>query len=120
MQNDDKLQQVIVIRKDLTMRKGKMIAQGGHAVAIILINHFNDEQVKHWFSTGQTKICVYVESEEELLRVYNDAQTKNLICCLIEDSGLTEFNGVSTLTCCAIGPASKSQLQPITGHLKLL
>lgn len=120
MSTDEKLQQVIVIRKDLTMRKGKMIAQGSHAVVTSLIENLKDQRVIQWLSTGQTKICLYVESEDELLQVYNNAKDSQFICSLITDSGHTEFNGVPTLTCCAIGPATKNELQPITGHLKLL
>lgn len=72
-----------------------------------------------WKEGSFTKICVYVNSEEELLEVYNKACEANLPAELITDSGLTEFNGVPTLTCLAVGPASKESLEPITGHLPL-
>jgi PTH2 family peptidyl-tRNA hydrolase len=39
---------------------------------------------------------------------------------LIEDAGLTMFNGVKTKTCLAIGPAKDSEIDEITGSLKLL
>lgn len=39
---------------------------------------------------------------------------------LIVDNGKTEFNGVKTPTCLAIGPAEDVDLEPVTGHLKLL
>ena len=117
---NSKLQMVIVIRKDLTMRKGKMIAQACHAVEKIIIDNLENDLIKNWRSTGSTKICVYVNSEEELIVVYQKASRKGLINSSITDLGLTEFNGVPTLTCCAIGPATKEQLEDITGHLKLL
>jgi PTH2 family peptidyl-tRNA hydrolase len=63
--------------------------------------------------------CCYVETEEELLEVYNKAKEKGMISCLITDKGLTEFNGVPTITCCAIGPAWSDELDEITGNLKL-
>lgn len=115
-----KLQQVIVIRKDLNMRKGKMVAQGAHASMKAVLENQQDYRVKSWLSDKFTKICVSVDSEDELLLVYGKAKLSGFICALIEDSGLTEFDGVSTLTCCAIGPAKKEELQSITGHLKLL
>lgn len=116
----NKLQQVIVMRKDLNMRKGKMIAQACHASTKAILENLSDSRVETWLSQAFTKICVSVDSEEELLSVYENAKSFNMICALIEDSGLTEFNGVPTLTCCAIGPATKEELQDITGDLKLL
>jgi PTH2 family peptidyl-tRNA hydrolase len=115
-----KLQQVIVIRKDLTMRMGKIVAQAGHAIEGAIVGNLSDKRVKTWQKTGKTKICVYVESEEELLNIYQTALSRGHIVNLVIDSGLTEFNGVPTKTCCAIGPATKEQLSDITGHLKLL
>ena len=120
MSETSKLQQVIVIRKDLNMRKGKMVAQGSHASTKAILPHLTDWRVKEWLAGAFTKICVSVDSEDELLLVYGKAQITNQICAIIEDSGLTEFNGVPTLTCCAIGPATKEELHNITGHLKLL
>ena len=116
----NKLQQVIVMRKDLNMRKGKMVAQGAHASLSAILENQSDERVKTWLSGVFTKICVCVNSEEELLQVYEYARSAGHICSLIKDSGLTEFNGVPTLTCCAIGPATKEELHDHTGHLKLL
>jgi PTH2 family peptidyl-tRNA hydrolase len=136
--------QMIVMRKDLNMRKGKMIAQGAHSSVAVLLNQGNifhpvsitpwggtevresqfildlTPALKEWITGLFTKICVSVDSEEELMAVYNKAKDSGLLCALITDCGLTEFNGVPTKTCCAIGPASDEELQPITGHLKLL
>jgi PTH2 family peptidyl-tRNA hydrolase len=114
------LQQVIVMRKDLNMRKGKMIAQACHASVKSILENQNDDRVKNWIENNYTKICVSVNSEEELLSVYEKAKSSNMICTLVEDLGFTEFNGIPTLTCCSIGPATKDELQTITGDLKLL
>lgn len=126
--------QVIVMRKDINMRKGKMVAQGSHAslkAVLDLMVHKDEksilhlgqpgyEAIKDWIEGQFTKICVSVNSEAELLEVYNKAKEKGLICSLITDAGLTEFNGVSTITCCAIGPAWSNEVDAITGHLSLL
>jgi PTH2 family peptidyl-tRNA hydrolase len=121
-----KLKQVIVVRKDLNMRKGKMIAQGAHASATIVFNatagsdtHWLDKVVT-WMNQGQKKISVSVDSEQELLEVFKKAQEEGLPVELITDAGHTEFNGVPTKTCCAIGPGLESKVDQITGHLKLL
>lgn len=120
------LKQVIVMRKDLNMRKGKMIAQGAHASATIVFKatagpstHWLD-RVAAWMNTGQRKISVSVDSEQELLEIFQQAQEDGLMAELITDAGHTEFNGVPTKTCCAIGPGPASKIDKITGHLKLL
>lgn len=114
------MKQIIVMRKDLGMRKGKMIAQGAHASLKATLENLEHPSVKAWLSDKFTKICVSVDSEQELFDVYNHAIQEGLISALIIDAGLTEFNGVPTMTCIAVGPASAEELAPITGHLKLL
>jgi PTH2 family peptidyl-tRNA hydrolase len=73
-----------------------------------------------WVKGVFTKICVSVDSEEQLMSIYNFAVLAKLPCALITDSGATEFNGVPTKTCCAIGPAKAELIDQITGELKLL
>ena len=127
--------QVIVMRKDLNMRKGKMVAQGAHAsMAAIIKNGFwrhdlfevpkyvipADEDLKAWLAGSFKKICVSVNSEQELLDIFKKAEEAGLHCALIQDSGLTEFGGVPTYTCCAIGPNMPAAIDEITGNLPLL
>ena len=107
-----KLQQVIVIRKDLNMRKGKMVAQSVHASMKAVIG----SSMEYGLAKSPQKEDFRCNPKS----VYGKAKLSGFICALIEDSGLTEFDGVPTLTCCAIGPATKEELQSITGHLKLL
>lgn len=127
--------QVIVIRKDLKMRKGKISSQASHAsMKAILDNGYiqRDEiglpcyiipmtpEMDSWLAGLFTKICVSVDSEEELLNIYDQAIEAGLICSLIKDAGLTEFGGVPTYTAVAVGPALKEKIDKITGDLKLL
>lgn len=124
--------QVIVMRKDLNMRKGKMIAQGAHASmkAIldwsihepsgISIDLPSDSALENWVNGIFTKVCVSVDSEEELVSIYEKAKEAGLLCSMITDKGLTEFSGVPTKTCCAIGPDWSDDVDKITKHLKLL
>jgi PTH2 family peptidyl-tRNA hydrolase len=123
--------QVIIIRSDLNMRKGKMVAQGAHASLSAILNLkkikftlrnliHNREPLINWFSNSHTKICLQVNSEDELLLVYSFAKDRGLICSLIKDSGKTEFNNVPTYTAVAIGPAWNEEIDKITGNLKLL
>lgn len=112
--------QIIVMRKDLNMRKGKMVAQGAHASMKATLMHLDHPSVKEWLAGPFAKIVVSVDSEQELIAVYNSAISAGLIAALITDAGRTEFNGVATNTCIAVGPATAEELAPITGHLKLL
>lgn len=66
-----------------------------------------------------TKICVSVDSEAELLEIYNQARLIGLVCSLIEDAGLTEFGRKKTLTAVAVGPDQEDKIDTITRHLKL-
>jgi PTH2 family peptidyl-tRNA hydrolase len=128
--------QVIVMRKDLGMRKGKMIAQGAHAsmAAILSLSENSqyeaenkqyvklemDDRVRDWLSGNFKKVCVYVNSEEELITLYNKAKEAGIITALITDSGKTEFNGVPTNTCIAVGPDFEDKIDLVTGGLPLL
>jgi peptidyl-tRNA hydrolase, PTH2 family len=124
--------QIIVVRKDLNMRKGKIAAQSSHASMGSILNyaHKNYEgeliiniekpAVREWLEGRFTKICVSVDSEQELLEIYNKAIEHKVNVKLIKDAGLTEFNGIPTLTCLALGPDYPENIDPITKHLKLL
>lgn len=122
--------QVIIMRKDLNMRKGKLVAQGAHASMGAILGQMTkngntmtldlgDQRLAPWVTGRFKKICVYVNSEQELIDVYNNAKQANLICSLIEDSGLTEFHGVKTLTAVAVGPDQEDKINQVTGHLPL-
>ena len=130
-----KVKQVIILRKDLNMRKGKMVAQGAHASMAVLLNEgYRDEggvgmpsltipmnpDMNEWLSGSFAKICVSADSEEHLLFLHSAAENAGLPCSLIQDAGFTEFDGVPTYTAVAIGPAQASEIDKITGLLKLL
>lgn len=124
---EDKTKQVIVMRRDLKMRRGKEIAQGSHASMAFLTRrlqqHITPVWTKaelEWLEGSFAKVCVKVNSEEELLNVYNKAKEAGLEVHLITDSGRTEFHGIPTHTCLAIGPDYSSKIDPITGDLILL
>lgn len=73
-----------------------------------------------WIEGIFAKICVRAESEEQLLELFHMALEAKLSAELITDSGLTEFHGVPTKTCIAIGPDREELIDPITSGLKLL
>ena len=124
------MKQVIIIRKDLKMRRGKEIAQGAHASMVFLLKSIkpmvgnnvlidNISDLVEWMKTGQTKICLQIYSEEDLLDLHKKAEEAGLRSNYITDAGRTEFNGVPTITALAIGPNRSEDIDKITGHLKL-
>jgi PTH2 family peptidyl-tRNA hydrolase len=117
---DVSMKQMIVMRTDLNMRKGKMVAQGAHASLKAVLENINHVDVQLWLAGPFKKVCVSVGSEKELFEVLDSARKAGIITALITDAGLTEFGGVATHTCIAVGPAPDEMLENITGHLKLL
>ncbi len=123
------------MRKDLNMRKGKMMAQAAHACMALLTKTatLNDDTctltagffpydyhlLKEWLQDGFTKVALQVENLDELMTIYTKALDKGMMVSLITDSGLTEFNGLPTITCCSIGPVENEDVDLLTGHLKL-
>ena len=107
------------MRTDLNMRKGKMIAQGAHASLKLTLENMADPRVLEWLSGRFTKVCVGVTGEE-LMEIVGLAGSHGVMATFIKDAGLTEFGGVPTITCGAIGPDEPEKIDKLTGHLKLL
>lgn len=139
-----KSKQMIVMRRDLKMRKGKIAAQAGHAcVEAVLMAlaregrlgevrvtpdqswiYLEDEgapatPLSDWFDAGVAKVCVYVDSEEELLDLAVRGRELGFAVALVRDAGHTEFHGEPTYTCLAFEPLAAEQIDPLTGDLPL-
>ncbi len=125
-----KIKQVIVVRHDLKMRRGKQIAQGAHASMSFICRRLQErgavslddfsEFERAWLTGAFAKVCCRVDSEEELMAIHEKAVAAGLEVHLITDSGKTEFHGVPTRTCLAIGPDEAEKIDTITGQLQLL
>jgi PTH2 family peptidyl-tRNA hydrolase len=130
MKTTQNTKQVIVMRKDLNMRKGKIAAQAGHACMAFITKNIiswlvrfllgREQESAHWLQHSFRKICVSVDSEEELEAIHQKALDKGLISHMITDNGTTEFNGVPTKTCLAIGPHWDEKFDGVTDKLPLL
>ena len=66
-----KFKQVIIIRSDLGMGKGKTVVQGAHAS--IMASEKAKIQVpsvwKSWFNEGQRKIACKIQGKEEIFKI---------------------------------------------------
>lgn len=112
--------QVIVVRSDLGMGKGKISAQVAHASleAFEKTRKQRPEWVEEWKRSGQTKVIVKVGSEKELLGLFESVK-KVLPAALIRDAGKTQVEEGS-VTCIGIGPAPEAEINKFTKDLKLL
>lgn len=110
--------QVILVRDDLKLSKGKMSAQVSHASVDALLNSHKDI-IEEWRSQGMKKSILKVKDEKELLEYKRRAEKKALVASLIRDAGRTEIPA-GTLTCLGIGPDKEEKIDAVTGELKLL
>lgn len=135
--------QMLIVRRDLKMRKGKIAAQASHAaveaVLKAILNEGRAGQLRttsegwvyldapegeespltDWFRYGMAKICVYVDSEEELLELNRRAGEAGVTTALIRDAGMTEFHGQPTYTALAFEPLAAERADELTGGLPL-
>jgi PTH2 family peptidyl-tRNA hydrolase len=112
------MKQVIVMRTDLKMGKGKIAAQACHA-SLSAYKNSSKMDIRKWERENQKKVVLKVKSEEELLELYWKIKPTRIACALITDAGHTQIDP-NTKTCLGIGPADDDVLDELTGHLKLL
>jgi len=127
------VKQVIVARRDLHCRKGKLAAQVAHASLKVFFDRMRPlyseglsiaprddwdwPLVKEWIDGSFTKIVLGCQDEPEILALEAKAKEAGLPTALVVDNGLTEFHGVKTVTCLAIGPDDPEKIDKVTGHL---
>jgi PTH2 family peptidyl-tRNA hydrolase len=132
------IKQVIVFRADLKVRKGKFAAQVAHASMKVFLDRGEgvierdadalwpgswptwlkvpiSEAEAEWLSTSFAKIVLLCPDLDTLDAIAQAAAEAKLPCALVVDSGRTEFHGVPTPTCLAIGPAKSEDIDKITG-----
>ncbi len=114
------LKQVIVIRSDLDLGKGKIAAQVAHAsLSAYRKAELADKWVaRRWEAEGQKKVVLKADSEPELLSLY-EKMKKEMPCALIRDAGHTQVEP-GTITCFGAGPADEAKIDKYTKDLKLL
>lgn len=115
------LKQVIVVRTDLDLPKGKLCSQVAHAalLAALKVKEASPKKMGEWLSQGGRKIVLKVGSEGKLDAVYQNARERGLPAYRVKDKGLTVVKP-GTVTCVGIGPASSDKIDAVTGDLKLL
>lgn len=122
MEDDNSsIKQVLIVRSDLKMGKGKLVAQCSHAslMSYLEVLRVSKRTVEEWLDNGQKKIVVKVSSEKELLNLYKEFKRMKVPCALVIDAGLTVVEP-GTKTALGVGPWESNDIDRLTSNLKLL
>lgn len=112
------MKQVIVMRSDLNMSRGKLAAQACHA-SLGSFKKTEDSKLRKWEEEGEKKVVVKVNDLSTLYEIYEIAKKSDTATYLVKDAGHTELAS-STVTCLGIGPDEDEKIDQLTGDLKLL
>lgn len=112
------MKQVIVVRTDIRMSKGKLAAQCCHA-SVSSVLKSGKKEIKKWESEGQKKVVLKAKNAEHLIELKKKADSYGLKNSLVSDAGLTELTP-GTITALGIGPDEEKKIDKITGSLPLL
>lgn len=120
MQLSDEIKQVIILRSDLDMGRGKAVAQGAHAslMSYLEAERMDKPITKRWLDEGEKKIVLKVSDEMALMKLYEAFKFKKVPAALVSDAGLTELPP-GTKTALGIGPWKSSEIDQFTKGLKL-
>jgi peptidyl-tRNA hydrolase, PTH2 family len=103
-------------------KSGKIAAQCSHATLACykaLQRQSPSPLLRRWERHGQAKVALQVKSEDELLELQAKAMSLGIVAEVIADAGRTQI-AAGSHTVLGIGPAPKSVVDLVTGHLKLL
>jgi len=116
--NKGELKQVILVRNELNMPKGKLAVQVAHA-SVDAVLKTGKKLVNSWKLRGMKKVCLKVDNLESLKKYIDKAKVNGITTSIITDAGKTVFSG-PTITCGAIGPDFSEKIDLVTADLKIL
>ena len=121
MAKDVDYKQVILVRKDLKLGKGKLAAQVAHAsldITLKIAKYFPKEYLE-WKEQGMKKVVLEVANEKELIEFKRKFENAGMKTKLVVDAGRTEIPA-GTKTCLGVGPYPENKIDKISGKLKIL
>ena len=110
--------QVILVREDLNLPKGKLAAQSSHASVDATLKS-DKKIVEMWKKEGAKKVVLKVKDEKELFKYKQMAEDFGLKTALITDAGHTVLEP-GTITCLGIGPDLEEKIDKVSGKLKMM
>ena len=111
------MKQVIIVRADLKLTRGKMAAQVAHA-SVESVLRSSTTAVKRWREEGMKKIVLKVADLSSLHTYHQRAKDAGIMTALITDGGHTHLEP-GTVTCLGIGPDTDEKIDRATSDLKL-
>ena len=108
---------VLLVRSDLSLSKGKTVAQCGHALVESIISS-NSEKITVWRQQGEPIITLKVPNEKTMNYICARAHRKKVFNYIVCDAGETEVLP-DTNTVCVIGPDKTEKINSLVKDLKL-
>lgn len=119
----DEIVMYLLIRADLNMPKGKIAAQAGHAVQLVIRNVecAGDPQsmdwLRQWEAGSYAKIALRLNGHDWFAWMKNAMH--DIIYATVVDEGRTAVEP-GTMTAVGLQPMPRSRVQEIVGKMKLL
>jgi len=110
--------QVILVRQDLKLPKGKLSIQVAHA-SLDVASKSDKKMISEWKQQGGKKVALKVADEKELFKYMGILEGEGIKVALIKDAGHTVVEP-GTVTCLGVGPDEEEKIDKITGSLKMV
>lgn len=110
--------QVILVRDDLKLPKGKLSIQVAHA-SLEAASKSDKKMIEQWRSLGAKKVALKVADERELFKYMSMLENEGIKVALIKDAGYTVVEP-GTITCLGAGPDLEDKIDKVTGKLKMV
>ena len=109
----------ILVRSDVKMSKGKVLAQVGHAMVDATVKAYTKTTLFYkWQADGEKIVVLKVPNEKTLDTIINIAGRKGVHNGEVVDAGLTEISP-GTITVGYVGPDYDDKIDKLTRQLKL-
>ena len=122
------IKQVIIVRKDLNLRKTELASQVATASMGFLLENNESERNDEinvklsreevmWLNGSFEKVIVGVDSEQDLRDLMFKAEMEGIGVYPVLSRLRNKFDD-TTITCAALGPDDSNIIGHVTGHLK--
>ena len=123
------VKQVIVVRKDLKLKRGKVASLVAEAtMQFILDNNESDrpdelhvklsQQEIRWLDGSFTRDVVGIDSHDALCNLVLRAELNGMNVYSVFDRSSKKLDEISQLLCVAFGPDEEDQISQVIGNLK--
>jgi PTH2 family peptidyl-tRNA hydrolase len=108
---------VLLVRSDLKMTKGKVIAQCGHGI-VSMMNEAKQNKIQQWMECGEKIVTLKIPSIDSMRNIHSISTRKKVYSHIVQDAGRTQVEA-GTETVCIIGPEKEEIIDKWTHGLKL-